>query len=213
MVGPEGLHVDAVGHDLGVGAGEVLAQEVPGRTADRDRPVQAPQVGPEERPAVVVADVALGEGVEGGHVGGGRHPQHSHGQRRHEGLVEMEDVEILVLEDLADPPGEVEAEADAGHRVVDRHRDHAPDPVEVGVGHILAGTGRQHLDVVAEQPQMMTELADVRGDAARVGPVVRRDQADLHGRLRTGWVGERFGGSRRRCEGRGGARRSAALAA
>ena len=65
----------------------------------------------------------------------------------------------------------------------------------------------------SEQPQMMTELADVRGDAARVGPVVRRDQADLHGRLRTGWVGERFGGSRRRCEGRGGARRSAALAA
>ena len=91
--------VDAVGNDVHREVGEVTGDEVTRRVADRDRLVELPQVGLQQRAAVVVADVRLRECMERAHVGRGGHSQHRHRQRRHQRFMEMQDVEPLFFDD------------------------------------------------------------------------------------------------------------------
>src|ERR1700730_10003054 len=76
----------------------------------------------------------------------------------------------------------MEAQADAGDRVVDRDRDGAADPVEVTRVEIDVRTarGREDAHHVPKQAQLAGEMLDVVGDPAWRGEVIRRNEPDLH---------------------------------
>ena len=92
--------------------------------------MQVGEVGLQPAAAVVVTDVRAGECVEGADVGGLRHLEHRHRQRRHQRLVEVQDVEVFLLHDRRDLIGQVKAERDPRHRIVDGDGDRAADAIE-----------------------------------------------------------------------------------
>ena len=92
--------VDAVGDDL-VLAGEVAADEMACRGADRDAAVELLGEALEHPLAELVRGAEARVGVERGHVDARRVAQELERQERHERLVEVEDVEALALEHLA----------------------------------------------------------------------------------------------------------------
>src|ERR1700687_6125087 len=96
--------------------------------------------------------------------------------------MEMEYIETLLLDERRDLIGEMKAERDAGHRVVDGDRDGAPDPIELGRVQIDVGTtrGREDSHVVPKQAQLPGEVLYVVGHAAGRSKVIRRDEADFH---------------------------------
>ena len=104
-------------------------------------------------------------------------------QERHERLVEVEQVELLALEHRADLANVARREGERPDRAVDRHREAHADPDDVALGRPLeAVAGGDDPDVVAAQAEVLVEVADVLGDAARQRVDVRADEADLHRR-------------------------------
>ena len=96
--------------------------------------------------------------------------------------MKMKDVKTLVGDDRSDLVGEVEAERDARHRIVDGDGYGRADPVKTRAVEVDIGATRRRKD-----PRFMTELlqthgkvADVVVDASRRGEVVGRDQAYPH---------------------------------
>jgi len=77
----------------------------------------------------------------------------------------MDDVEVLAVEQGADPPDQVEGEGDSRHPTRCPHRHAAADADEAGdavvVGH--PGRGRQDGDVVAAAAQLIGQVTYVLG--------------------------------------------------
>ena len=94
----------------------------------------------------------------------------------------MEDVEALVRHDARDLVGEVEAQGDARHRVVDRDGDRSPDPVEAGgvESDIGPAGGSEDPALVAERLELDREVAHVIVHAAGRREVVRGDESYFH---------------------------------
>ena len=144
--------------------------------------VQPLEVALQERPAVVVAEVAPRHRVEGADVGPAVKAQHRDRQRRNEWLVVMHDVECVLVEQRADAPYEVKRQRDPRHRSVGADRDASSDADVPGDAVVVADPARrrEHRHVVAACPQLLRQMPDVLGHPTRVHEVVRRDQADLH---------------------------------
>ena len=103
-------------------------------------------------------------------------------QERHERLVEVEQVEPLPLEHLADLDDVARREGHRPDRAVGRHAEADPDPQDVALrGALQAVAGGDDPDVVAAQAEVLVEEPDVLGDAAGYRVDVRTDEPDLHG--------------------------------
>ncbi len=103
----EAVPIHAVRDHLVV-AGRVAVGEVPGRRAHRDPPMEVPGHRPKQLPAQLVTGRVAGVGVERGHVHAPGLAQREDGEERHEGLVEVEQVELLPVQhglDLAPVAG------------------------------------------------------------------------------------------------------------
>src|SRR5207245_696763 len=176
------VEIDTVGDDAQREIGEVALHERAGRLADRDAAMQMREVRLEQRPAVEVTDVGSRKSMKRSDVGRGRHPQHGDRQGRHQGLVEMKDVEALVGDDRGDLVGKVKAERDARHRIVDRDGDRRPDPVEARAVEVDIGAARRREDarLMAELSQPDGEAADMVVNTTWRREVVRRNEPDLH---------------------------------
>src|SRR5438309_7613823 len=109
---------------------EVTIHEGACRLAHRDGPMQVPEVRLQQRAAVVVAYVRPRKRVKSPHVGCVRHPKHRHGQRGHERLMEMKDVESLVGDDGGDLVGKVKAQRDPGDGIVGGNGYRGADAIE-----------------------------------------------------------------------------------
>ena len=177
---PEAVDVDAVGDHLVV-AREVAVDEVAGRGRHRDPAVQPVGVAAHDAAAELVGGRPAAVGVERGDVDALRLAQDHQRQERHERLVEVEDVEPLPLEHLADLRDVAGRDRHRPDRPVGRHREALAQPDDVALGGALEAVRRgQDPDVVAAQPEVLVEVADVLGDAARQRVDVRRDEPDLH---------------------------------
>ena len=110
-----------------------------------------------------------------------RFAQQEERQERDERLVQVEDVEPLAVEQLADLAEVARRERERAHRAVERDAEPDPDAQDVALGRALrAVAGGHDPDVVAAQPEVLVEVADVLGDPARLRVDVRADEADLH---------------------------------
>jgi hypothetical protein len=185
----EARDVDPVGDDLVV-AREEAVDEVAGGGADRDPAVQAAGVALHHPAAEFIGRREAGVGVEGGHVHGVRFAQQEERQEGHEGLVEVEHVELLAVQHPADLGEVARREGEGPDRRVDGHGEAHPEADDVALRRAL-GTmaGGQDPDVVAAQAQVLVQEADVLGHATRLWVDVRADQADLHR-----WPGSNRGG-------------------
>ena len=106
-------------------------------------------------------------------------------QERHERLVEMEDVEALALEHLADELAVAVRHRERADRPVRGHAPAVAEADDVALARALRTVGAaDDADVVAALDEVLVEVADVRVDAARHREDVRRHEADLHGRSR-----------------------------
>src|SRR5437879_2478168 len=93
--------VDAVGHDAVVTL-EISRDEITCGSAHRYEPVEPVEVALEKRPSIVVTEVAARHRVKGADVGAAMEAQHGYGQRRHERLVVVDNVERRLLEQRPD---------------------------------------------------------------------------------------------------------------
>ena len=176
----EARDVDAVRDDLVV-AREEPVDEVARGGADRDAAVEPRGMRLHDPAAELVRRREAGVGVEGGDVDAARLAQQEERQERHERLVEVEDVEPLALEQVADLADVARREGQRPDRAVERDGEADPDAQDVALGRPLrAVAGGDDPDVVAAQPQVLVEVADVLGDAAVLRVDVRADEADLH---------------------------------
>jgi hypothetical protein len=172
--------VDAVRDHL-VLAREVAVDEVLRRAADRDPAVETLGVAAHDPAAELVRRREAAVGVERGDVHARREPQDDRRQERHERLVEVEEVEAFPLEHVADLRHVARRQRDRPDRAVDRQREALADADHVALGRALeAVRRRQDPDVVAAQPEVLVEVADVLGHTARQRVDVRRDEPDLH---------------------------------
>jgi hypothetical protein len=104
-------------------------------------------------------------------------------QERHERLVEMEQVEALARQQLADLADVAWREGQGPDRAVGRHAEADSDPQDVALGRPLrAVAGRDDPDIVAAQAEVLVEEPDVLGNATGFRVDVRTDEPDLHGR-------------------------------
>ena len=173
--------VDAVGDDLVV-AREEAVDEVPRRGTHRDPAVEPRGVAPQRPAAEFVRRREAGVGVERGDVHAARLPEEEQRQERHERLVEVQDVEPLALQQVADLAQVARRERERADRPVRTHREAHPEPDDVALRRSLrAVAGGQDADVVATQAQVLVQEADVLGDPAAFRVDVRADETDLHG--------------------------------
>ena len=88
----------------------------------------------------------------------------------HERLVEVEHVEALTLEQVAHLADVARREGQRPDRAVGRDAEADPDAQDVALRRALrAVAGGDDPDVVAAQPEVLVEVLDVLGDAARSG--------------------------------------------
>ena len=153
-----------------------------GGGGDGDAAVEALEPVLEDGTAPAVHAGATVEGVEGADVDGVGALEHGEGQVGGEGLVEVDDVELLLVEDATHPP------------VEPGRKGYAGDGAAAGDGHTAAegdevlllavdSRGRErgeNLHRVAHVRQLVAQLRDMGGYATRPGEVVRRHQGDLH---------------------------------
>ncbi len=162
-------------------AGQVAVGEVPGGGADRDPAVEVPGDRPQHLPAQLVAGRITRIGVERGDVHAPGLAQREEREEGHEGLVEVQEVELLTVQhglDLAPVAGR---HGQRPHRPVRRHGETLPDPDDIAFGAALeAVAGGQDPDVVATCPERLVEVPDVVVHAAGERVDVRRDEPDLH---------------------------------
>ncbi len=176
----EALHVDAVRDDL-VLAWEELADEVPSRRGHRDPAVQTGGIALEHPAAELVRGREAREGMERGDVDAATLLEHDQRQERHERLVEVEQVELLVLEHRPDLRREAWRERQGADRAVGRDGHAHPDADDVALRAALGPVAAaDDADVVAAQAQVLVQIPDVLGDATWKRVDVGRDQADLH---------------------------------
>ena len=151
------------------------------------------EIALEKRPAVVVPEVTAGHGVERADVRAAVESQHRDRQRGHEGLVIVDDVEMVLVEQGSNAPHQVEGQSDASHGSVGAHRNAPSDAHVPGDAVVVANAARgcEHGHVVAASAQLGREVPDVLGDPPWVHEVVRGDQADLHRVPVAGQMGSR----------------------
>ena len=173
--------IHAVRDDLVV-AREEPVDEVACRGADGDPAVEAVGVAAHRPAAELVGRRPAAEGVERGDVHAVRRAQHDRRQERDERLVEVEEVEPLALQHVADLRQVARRERDRPDRAVGRHAEALAQADDVTLaGALEAVARRDDPDVVAPGAQPGVEVADVLVHAARQRIDVRRDEADLHG--------------------------------
>ena len=114
-VGGKKVQVYAV-RDDGVVLGEEVLDVAEGGGGDGDAAVEALEPVLEEGAAPTVHAGATVEGVEGADVDGVGALEHCEGQVGGEGLVEVDDVELLLVEDATHPPVEPGGKGYAGDR-------------------------------------------------------------------------------------------------
>jgi hypothetical protein len=108
--------------------------------------------------------------VERGDVHAPGFAQGHQGQERDEGLVEVEQVELLPLQHVLDLRPIAGGDGESPDGTVGRHREALPDPDDVALGAALqAVAGGQDPDVVAARAEALVEVADVVVDAAGSG--------------------------------------------
>src|ERR1022692_3305476 len=192
MIRVESRAVDAVGDDP-VLAFEVPCDEVTRRHAHRHVNVKPVEIAFEERPAVVVAEVAPSHRVEGADIRAAVKPQHRDRQRGHERLVIVHNVEVVLVEQRAHPANEVERQRDARHGAVGPDRHATADAHVPGDAVVVADAAgrREHGHVVAASPELCGKVADMLGDPPGVHEVVGGDEADLHCGAVAGQMGSR----------------------
>ena len=178
----EARDVDPVGDDLVV-AREEPVDEMAGGGAHRDPAVEPRRMAAHDPAADLVRRGEAGIGVEGRDVHAVRLAEQEQRQERDERFVEVQDVEPLAGQQLADLADVARRERERPDRAIGRHAEADPDAQDVALGGPLrAVAGGDDPDVVAAQPQVLVEIADVLRDAARFRVDVRADEADLHGR-------------------------------
>ncbi len=185
----EAGQVDSVRDHLVV-ARKVAIDEVPGRRADRDSAVQPGRVALHEPAPELVRGREAGIGMEGGDVHAPRLAQEDEREEGHERLVEVEQVEALPIEHLADLADVAGRDGDRSDRAVRGHAEALAqaDHVPLG-GPLQAVAAADDPDVVAPQAEILVEVADVLVDPAGDRVDVGRDQADLHRAGRSDAVG------------------------
>ena len=152
-----------------------------GGGADRDPAVEPGGVAAHDPAADLVRRGEAGIGVEGGDVHALRLPEQEQRQERDERFVQVQDVEPLAGQQLADLADVARRERERPDRAIGRHAEADPDAQDVALGGSLrAVAGGDDPDVVAAQAQVLVEVADVLGDAARLRVDVRAHEADLH---------------------------------
>jgi len=176
----EARDVDAVGDHLVIARKEPV-DEVPGRGTDRDPTMQPVGVALHHSASELVRGREAGVGVECGHVDRVRFAQQEERQEGHERLVEMEHVELLTVQHRPDLGQVARREGERPDRRVDGHGDAHAETDDVAFrGALRTVAGGQDADVVAAQPQVLVQVADVLGHAPVLRVDVRTDQADLH---------------------------------
>src|SRR5438552_915254 len=176
------IEVDAVRNHAHWKVREVTVHKGARGLAYSNCAMQVTEIRLQQGPSVVVPDVRTRVRVKGPHVGSRRHPKHGHGQRGHERLMEMKDVEALVGNDGCDLVRKVKAQRDAGDRVVGRDGDGGADAVETRLveSDIRATRRREDSRLVPGLGQTPGQLADVVVHAARRREVVRGNQPNPH---------------------------------
>ncbi len=197
--GGEARDVDAVGDHLVI-AWEEAVDEMTGRRAHGDAPVEPRSVSTHDPAAELVRGREARVGVEGRDVDAAGLAQQEERQEGHEWLVEVEQVEAFAFEQVADLADVARRERQGPDRPVGRHADADPDPQDVTLGRSLRSVaGGDDPDVVATQPQVLVQEPDVLGHASRFGVDVGTDQPDLHGwRRPSGGGGSKNAGSSKR---------------
>ena len=146
-----------------------------------DASVEASEPVLEDGAAPTVHAGATVEGVEGADVDGIGALEHCEGQVGG-GLVEVDDVELLLAEDAAHPPVEPGRKGYAGDGASawDGHTAAEGDEVLLLAVDSRGGERGENLHGVAHVRQPVAQLGDMGGYATGPGEVVRRHQGDLH---------------------------------
>ena len=192
MLRVESRAVDAVRDDA-VLTVEVASDEIPCGNTHSHVHMEAVEVALEEGTAVVVTEIAPRHRVEGADVRTAVEAQHRDWQRRHQRLVVVHHVEVVLVEQRAHPAHQVEGQRDACHRTVGPHRDAAADAHVSGDAMVVADTARwrEHGHVVTTGAELCRQVPDVLGHSPRVHEVVGGDETDLHRGPAAGQMGSR----------------------
>ncbi len=182
--GREPLDVDSVGDDVVV-AREVLLDEARGGGRNRDLAVQTAEPASQMALAPRIEELRLlPRRMKRPDIHGLRVTDEVNRQHGHERLVDVHDVERLLGKEAAHGRPERERQRDARERAARRQRNRTlADCDDVRVVN-LARRGRDNADVMAAFDELVAEMAAVAVDAPGNGPVVGRDQCDLHERTR-----------------------------
>ena len=180
-VGGEEVQIYAVGDD-GVVVGEEALDVALGGGRYGDAAIEAAKVGFEEGVAPAVYAVAAVEGVESADVDRVGAVEDGEGEVGGEGLVEVDDVELLVAENVSDAPVEPGGEGDAGYGATagDGHAAAQGDEVLFLAVDSVGRKGGEYSHGVAHVREPVTQLGDMGGNTTGPGEVVGGHQGYLH---------------------------------
>ncbi len=183
-------------------AGEVARRRVAGRRRHRDDAVEDRKDALEDGLAQPVPEEALGVGVKGRHDRAFGVVHGRPAQAGHEGLVDVEDVELLVFEHDVDVGQQVDRRREVAHRAVVAHREGAAGEEVARIGLVgpeqAVALAEQHLahafagrldgqpvvargddrDAVPLRGEALGERRDMVVHAAGHRPRVRREHRD-----------------------------------